>query len=294
MRSNGSNAVNFKRPEPTDAQIERFCETVRREGTAHWRELPWRGIDDDYAVLVSEVMLQQTQVNRVLGYWERFMSLFPRIDALAAAETSLVLEMWQGLGYNRRALMLKRCAQECAARYGGMLPASREELLALPGIGPATASGVMAFARNERCVYLETNVRSVFLYHFFPDCEKVPDKAIAHLVERSCPDEDIRGWYYALLDYGAYLKSTMPNPSRRSAAYTRQSAFEGSHRQKRAAIVRLVLGDPGIGFDAVRMQLDADERAAGRDGVAESEVASLLDELVAEGFFSFDGRGYRS
>lgn len=281
-------------PKTTDAQIEEFRQLVWREGRAHWRELPWRGIDDDYAVLVSEVMLQQTQVKRVLRYWERFMMLFPTIDALAAAENALVLEMWQGLGYNRRALMLKRCAEECAAHHGGKLPATRDELLALPGIGPATASGVMAFARNEPCVYLETNVRSVFLHHFFPEAETVSDKDVAAFVERACPDTNVRGWYYALLDYGAHLKSIVANPSRRSSAYARQSTFEGSHRQKRAAIVRLVLGDPGIGFEAISFELDAMERAAGRGPIDSNELSHLLDELVAEGFFAYDGRGYRA
>lgn len=293
-RSNGTSVAKFNCPKPTDAQIEEFRQLVWREGRVHWRDLPWRGIDDDYAVLVSEVMLQQTQVKRVLRYWERFLALFPTIDALAAADNALVLEMWQGLGYNRRALMLKRCAEECATHHGGTLPAAREELLGLPGIGPATASGVMAFARNERCVYLETNVRSVFLHHFFPGVEKVPDKDVATLVERACPAEDVRGWYYALLDYGAHLKSVVSNPSRRSSAYARQSTFEGSHRQKRAAIVRLVLGEPGIGFEAISAELDAMERAAGRGRVEGYELSQLLAELVAEGFFAFDGRGYRA
>ena len=277
-----------------DEQIEAFRQLVRREGHAHWRDLPWRGIDDDYAVLVSEVMLQQTQVKRVLRYWERFMALFPTIDALAAADNALVLELWQGLGYNRRALMLKRCAEECATHHGGALPVERDELLALPGIGPATASGVMAFARNEPCVYLETNVRSVFLHHFFQGVEKVPDKDVAALVERACPHTDVRGWYYALLDYGAYLKTVVANPSRRSSAYARQTTFEGSHRQKRAAIVRLVLGEPGIGFDAISAELDKMERAAGRPAIDVHVLSCLLDELVAEGFFACDGRGYRA
>ena len=294
MKSNGSSAESSSRPELEEAQITAFRQMVRREGRLRWRELPWRGIDDDYAVLVSEVMLQQTQVKRVLSFWGRFMALFPTIDALAAADNSLVLEMWQGLGYNRRALLLKRCAEECSNHHGGMLPGSRTELLALPGIGPATASGIMAFARNEPCVYLETNVRSVFLHHFFPDDTQVPDKLVSELVELTCPQEDVRGWYYALLDYGAYLKTTIVNPSRRSASYARQSVFEGSHRQKRAAIVRIVLAQPGISQDGISSQLDELERNAGRTAISHEELSALLDELAAEGFFSFDGMGYRA
>ena len=279
---------------PTDREIESFRELVWSEGRAHWRDLPWRGIDDDYGVLVSEVMLQQTQVKRVLRYWERFMGTFPTIDALAAADNALVLELWQGLGYNRRALMLKRCAEECAARHGGKLPPTREELLALPGIGPATASGVQAFARGERCVYLETNVRSVFIHHFFPDTPKVPDSAIVPIAELACPQRDVRGWYYALLDYGAYLKSVMPNPSRRSAGYARQSSFEGSHRQKRAELLRIVLAEPGIAAETLAARLDALEVGEGRPPVDAAELERLLRELCDEGMFTFDGSGYRA
>ncbi len=104
-------------------------------------------------------MLQQTQVARVEKYWQRFMALFPTLDALASVETSLVLEMWQGFGYNRRALALKRTAEICSREFNGLLPESSEELLALPGIGKATAGGIMAFAYQKPSMYLETNVR---------------------------------------------------------------------------------------------------------------------------------------
>ena len=143
-------------------------ENVLAEGRARYRELPWRNIDDPYAVLVSEVMLQQTQVARVGGYWPRFLSAFPTLDALAAASSADVLALWQGLGYNRRALALKRCADECAANRAGALPETAQELEALPGIGPATAAGVLAFALNKPSCYIETNVRTVFLHVLFP------------------------------------------------------------------------------------------------------------------------------
>lgn len=282
---NGSEAVLEARPAE---EIEAFRALVWEMGRAHWRELPWRGLDDDYAVLVSEVMLQQTQVSRVDGYWQRFLGLFPTIDALAAADTALVLETWQGLGYNRRALLLKRCAEECSENHGGRLPHTYDALVALPGIGPTTAAGVMAFARNEPCVYLETNVRSVFLHHFFPEAQKVPDKALVPIVAQSCPEADVRGWYYALLDYGAHLKATVPNPSRRSSSYARQSTFEGSRRQKRAAIVRLVLGMPGIEVAAVHEALNASEVEAGRPDVPHDEFEGIVADLVAEGFFSLE------
>jgi A/G-specific adenine glycosylase len=257
--------------------------------------LPWRHIDGPYAVLVSEVMLQQTQVKRVLNYWERFLDRFPTIDALAAAETGAVLESWQGLGYNRRALMLKRCAELCSADYAGKLPCAYDELLALPGIGPATAAGVRAFAWNKPGVYLETNVRSVFLYEWFADAdEPVSDKQLVPLVEETCPEDNPRDWYYALLDYGAYLKTQVANPSRKSAHHTRQSAFEGSRRQKRAELVRLVLENPGIARGDLLAQLDAIEVADGRQEVDPELGASLLADLVSEGFFTEQNGSFRS
>lgn len=264
---------------------DEFVELVRSEGERLYRVLPWRCIDDPYAVLVSEVMLQQTQVARVEKHWTRFLGLFPTIDALAAAGTADVLAQWQGLGYNRRALALKRAAEVCAAERGGKLPDTAEELEALPGIGPATAAGVMAFAYNRPSVYIETNVRTVFLHELFPACDKVSDRQLAPLVAATCPEDDARAWYYALLDYGAHLKTLVANPSRRSAHYTRQSAFEGSRRQKRAELVRIVLAEPGIGADELAERLDAFERTAGRDGVDAATFDSIVGDLVTEGFF---------
>lgn len=259
-----------------------------RIGAEQHRDLPWRYVDDPYAVLVSEVMLQQTQVKRVLDYWPRFLGLFPTIDALAVADTADVLAQWQGLGYNRRALALKRCAESCSAERGGRLPLTVDELVALPGIGPATAAGVVAFACDKPAVYLETNVRTVFLHELFPDRDGVKDAEIAPLVRLSCPDAGVRAWYYALLDYGAHLKSTLPNPSRRSAHHTRQSAFTGSRRQKRAELVRIVLasGPDGIPEADAAALLDETERAAGRPSVCAQLAASIAGDLVAEGFFS--------
>ncbi len=273
-------------------QLEHFKNIVWTQGRAHWRDLPWRNINDAYAVLVSEVMLQQTQVKRVLDYWPRFLSLFPTLDALAVADTSLVLEQWQGLGYNRRALALKRCAEICSDSYQGVLPDTYQQLIALPGIGKATAAGVCAFAYQQPGVYLETNVRTVFLHELFSDQEDVSDKDIEPLVALSCSKEDPRGWYYALLDYGAYLKQTLPNPSRRSKHYTKQSKFEGSRRQKRAEVVRLVLAaeNEGITFTEIALELDAFEKKHKRSAVERALLEAILADLVQEGFFKYDAK----
>ena len=274
--------------------LDEFVARLLRVGDELYRDLPWRHIDDPYAVLVSEIMLQQTQVTRVGRFWERFLEAFPTLDALAAAAVPDVLERWQGLGYNRRALALKRTADQCAADGRGRLPDSYEGLLALPGIGPATAAGVMAFAHQVPGVYVETNVRAVFLHELFPHEDKVSDKMLEPLVAAAAfhpaAAADPRRWYYGLLDYGAHLKATGVNPTRRSASYSRQSVFEGSRRQKRAWIVRRVLAAPeGVEVAAVRADLDRAETEAARDGVDEALFASIVNDLVTEGFFRREG-----
>lgn len=276
------------------ASLRSFVSRVQAEGKRLYRDLPWRYIDDPYAVLVSEVMLQQTQVSRVLTKWDQFLTLFPTLDALAAADTAIVLDSWQGLGYNRRALALKKTADLCASQYQGHLPKTFDELLQLPGIGPATAAGVYAFAFDKPAMYLETNVRTVFLYELFPDEDHVSDKELIPLIEATCPQSGVRDWYYALLDYGAHIKTTIGNHARRSATYTKQSKFEGSRRQKRAEIVRLVLAQPGIDRQTLLSQLNDYEMKSHREPVDETDFERIIANLITEGFFSETETGFQA
>jgi len=260
----------------------------REKVYAHYRDqgrhdLPWRRTHDPYAVLVSEVMLQQTQVTRVIPYFEEWMERFPTPDALAAAPLEAVLRTWQGLGYNRRAVALVRAAEAIVSEHAGEVPVDRSELLALPGVGPATAAGVRVFASGEPDLYLETNVRAVILHEFFADAEGVPDTALPPLLEQTLDLDDPRSWYWALLDYGAHLKRTLPNPSRRSRHHSRQSPFEGSHRQLRARLLRAVMELPGS---------TADELAAGF-GEDPTRAGQALAELEAEGFLAEERGRYR-
>ena len=276
---------------PTDA-LARFRALVLDKGRELYRELPWRNTRDPYAIWVSEVMLQQTQVSRVDGRWQRWLMRFPDPASLAAADPADVLDEWQGLGYNRRALAMRNAAIALAEL--GAFPSEAAALTALPGIGPATAAGIRAFAFDLHAVYLETNVRAVFLHELFPDARDVPDSALVPLVDECCPADasdpadDPRSWYYALLDYGAWLKKTVPNPARRSRSHVRQSRFEGSHRQKRAAAVRALLdarqADEALDAASLARILSASEEAAGREGVDETFARDLLEELESEGF----------
>ena len=279
-------------------ELRAFIEFVAKKGRELYRDLPWRRTYDPYSIWISEVMLQQTQVSRVDGRWQRWLERFPTVDALAAAAPSDVLEEWQGLGYNRRALSVHRAAQ-AISEAGGVFPQDPKELVKLPGIGPATAAGIRAFAFNLHGVYLETNVRTVFLHELYPQAEGVPDSELVSLVEITCPASVAgvadaaataltpRSWYYALLDYGAYLKKTIPNPSRRSKSHVKQSRFEGSHRQKRAELLRVLLAhkdEGGAEFETLHQELCQIEVNAGREILDEQVTLGLLEELAKEGF----------
>lgn len=264
--------------------LNEFCSLVWRRGLEQYRDLPWRNTRDPYAIWISEVMLQQTQVTRVDGRWQHWLERFPTVEALAQAAPADVLDEWQGMGYNRRAVALHSAAGMIATRPEGF-PREVRELVALPGIGPATAAGIRAFAFGLPGVYLETNVRTVFLHELFPEEEGVSDKVLVPLVEVACSPDDPRGWYYALLDYGAYLKRTVPNPSRRSKAHVRQSRFVGSRRQKRGELVRLLLSarSQGVSAEEAAGKLSEFERASGREAVSVTDARALLVELEGEG-----------
>ena len=278
-------------PPTTPADLTPFVARVAEQGLTLYRDFPWRRTHDPYAVLVSEVMLQQTQVSRVEKRYEEWLAEFPTVDALASAPLEPVLRAWQGLGYNRRAVALKRAAEEVAERFAGVLVADERVLRSLPGIGPATAAGILAFAYEQPATYLETNVRTVFLHELFADRDGVPDREIVLFVSAAMQEAARQGlgpraWYYALLDYGAHLKRTLPNPSRRSAHHSRQSRFEGSRRQKRAWLLRAVMEEPGLPAEQYARDLAAAERSAGREAATALEVAEILADLAAEGFLT--------
>ncbi len=254
-----------------EESLRGFRETVWDYFHAHRRDMPWRDEPTPYQVLVSELMLQQTQVGRVVPKYEAFMRIFPTIQALAAASLGDVLTSWSGLGYNRRAKFLHAAAQKVVADFGGELPDTLDKLVKLPGVGKNTAGAVLAYAFNRPVAFVETNVRSAFFHHFFAARADVDDKELLPLVQQACDPEHPREWYWALMDYGTHLKQTAGNNISQSRHYARQSKFEGSRRQIRGRLLKLLLDGPLHRAELV--QHEPDERAN-----------SVLEDLLREGF----------
>jgi A/G-specific adenine glycosylase len=229
----------------TQKEINAFRRIVWKHYRAQGRHaLPWRENHDPYRILVSEVMLQQTQVERVIAFFTAWMKKYPMVENLAAAPLSEVLTLWQGLGYNRRAKMLHEAAKAVVKDYGGKFPASPEALEELPGIGPYTARAVAAFAHNQNVVFIETNLRTVVTHHFFGSKKNVDDTEVLAILTKALPKGRAREWYAALMDYGSYLKRTGVRINARAKGYKKQPAFQGSEREARGALLKALVRGP--------------------------------------------------
>lgn len=246
------------------------------------RSFAWRDTFDPYHILVSEIMLQQTQTERVKEKYAQFLELFPTIFDLAQASTRDVITAWQGLGYNRRALALQTTAQKIVTEHKGIVPVDPEILVTFKGIGPNTAGSISAFAYNTPTIFIETNIRAVYIQSFFPDKEAVHDKELLPLIEQTLSTENPRIWYYALMDYGVMLKKACKNPSRKSKHHTRQSKFEGSERQIRGMILRALTAHPALTFDLLCGLIDREP----------ARIEKNLEALVTEGFIKIHGALY--
>ncbi|MBI3366536.1 A/G-specific adenine glycosylase [Candidatus Roizmanbacteria bacterium] len=207
----------------------------------HKRKLLWREEITPYNIFVSEIMLQQTQVSRVEKKFPKFIKKFPDFSSLAEASTKDVLTAWQGMGYNRRALYLKKATETIIKKYNGYLPNDLHILGTLPGIGKTTASSITTFVWNQPTVFIETNIRRVFIHFFFSERKNIDDKDIIPLVEKTLDKRNPREWYYALMDYGSHLPKITKNPNRKSKHYAKQSQFKGSDREIRGKIIRSIL-----------------------------------------------------
>jgi A/G-specific adenine glycosylase len=263
-------------------EIRLFQRTIWQYYKREGRDFPWRKTTDPYQILVSEIMLQQTQVKRVIEKYKQFLSAFPDFPSLAQAPLKAVLSVWQGLGYNRRALALKHIAQDVMKMFCGIFPSSEDILIKFPCIGKATAGAIAAFAFHEPSVFIETNIRRAFIHSFFPGKAHVRDADLLPLVEKSLDASDPRQWYYALMDYGAILKTQKQNPNRKSAHYQRQPPFEGSHRQLRGMVLRAIIAQPSVTESMLLKTLKK----------APENVREALLQLQKEGFIQKKGRQF--
>ncbi len=263
--------------------VRRFRKTVWDFYKKHGRhDLPWRKTTDPYKILVSEVMLQQTQVERVKGFYAAWLKKFPNVKALAQAPLADVLTAWQGLGYNRRAKMLHDAAKTVGKEYKGKMPTDPELLVQLPGVGPYTARAVAAFSTNADVVFIETNLRTVVLHEFFSDKTTVSDAEILEILAEAFPKGKSREWYAALMDYGSHLKRNGVKVNAKSKTYTKQSTFAGSGRQARGAILKELTNGAATGTRLTGL--------LGDDRI--EQLREQLRKLLAEGMIQKTGARY--
>jgi A/G-specific adenine glycosylase len=262
--------------------IRSFQKKIYTYYHTHGRSLFWRTTRNPYRILVSEIMLQQTQVERVAQKYLEFIAAFPNFKALAQAPLREILQVWQGMGYNRRALFLKKIAEQVTEKYNGRLPGTADALLGLPGIGRNTAASIVAFAFNKPVVFIETNIRSVFIHCFFSDQDDVHDREILPLVEQTLDVNNPRDWYSALMDYGVMLKKKLPNPSRKSVHHQVQGKFAGSNRQVRGRIITLLTRNQQLTEAEIIKNLQ----------LSSERVKSNLKQLQQEGFIKKKGRTF--
>jgi len=267
----------------TTGRIRKFRSIVYGYYEHHGRDLPWRKTDRPYEIVVSEIMLQQTQVVRVITKYREFIHAFPNVETLARASLRDVLSVWQGLGYNRRAQSLKNLAEKVVTEFQGEIPSDVLSLQKLSGIGNATAHAICAYAFNQPVIFIETNIRTVFIHHFFSDRTEVRDGEILPFVEQTLDRKNPRRWYNALMDYGVTLKKQFPNPGKKSAHYQKQGPFEGSNRQIRGAILKTLMTQSRFTI-AELVETVAADAVSVRKNITQLEQEGLL---VTEGTYVF-------
>lgn len=237
------------------------------------RKFPFREDITPYKVVVSEIMLQQTQTHRVAEKFIEFIEKFPDFKSLSQASVEELLSIWQGLGYNRRAIALKKIAERIMMEFNGDVPKDLELLTSLPQIGHNTASSILSFAYNIPTYFIETNIRRVYIYFFFSGKSQIDDKDIMEIVKHTIDKENPRDWYYALMDFGVMLKKTHPELNKRSAHYRKQSKFDGSTRQVRGKILKLLLKKP-LSSNEIIDKIHFDQK----------KILKILNTLKKEGF----------
>ncbi len=264
----------------TDRNV--FIEQVWKYYQNHGRILPWRQPGennwfDPYKILISEIMLQQTQVTRVVEKYKLFLEHYPSITDLAEAKLADVLIDWSGLGYNRRARYLHEAARTLSTSN---TPWTYDLLVSQKGIGENTAKAILVYSYNLPEVFIETNIRTVYIHHFFKGRIDVSDAQLIPFVLETLDKEHPREWYYALMDYGTYIKAQYGNISRASSTYVKQPQFEGSFRELRGRVLRLLHGGPILQDDLCMMVKD-ERLESVLDGLRKDRLITLRGKSVS-------------
>ena len=271
----------------------------------HGRDLPWRHTSDPYAILVSEMMLQQTQVARVIPKFHEFMQRFPTLRTLSAASLREVLRVWSGLGYNGRARRLWQCARQTLGRHHGRLPAPVAELRALPGVGRYTAGALAVFAFGGREVAVDTNVRRVIARALLGNERAGIDEVWK--TARAVVPRNAGKWHHALMDVGALFCRARPNcdacPLRRVCGWNAKSParrrinstatfaerYKGSRREHRGRVIRALTGARSMTVGRLGPQV--------KDGFRTTDLPwllSLLEDLARDGLVAVDRKSMRA
>lgn len=236
-----------------------FRRLIQQKGKELYRSMPWRDTTDPYYVVVSELMLQQTQVERVIPKFNEFVRQFPNVHILASASLAEVLKLWSGLGYNRRAKFLHDTAKKVVTDFKGIVPNTEQDLISLPGIGVNTAGAILAYSFNQPVIFVETNIRTVYFHHFFDTNIAVTDNELRTVIKQTIDTKHPREFYQALMDYGTYLKKQGKGHIAQSSHYKKQSALKGSAREVRGRIVR-ALAYSAMTEQELKSKIIADER----------------------------------
>ena len=253
----------------SDKEIKNFQDKILTWYVENQRDLPWRKTRDPYKILVSEVMLQQTQVSRVISKYEAWIKKFPTAEALAKAEVAEVLKFWSGLGYNRRALNLKKTAEIIVKDFNGKFPTDEKILQSFPGIGPYTSRAVLCFAFDVQVAMVDTNIRKIILTQFIKK-PVVSEQEIKKLADALLPHGSAYKWNQALMDYAAIMLK------KHKIIIPKQSKFIGSHRYYRGKIIKLLLENKKIKVSEIEKEMKKD--------FDEGYLKKLLTELKLEGF----------
>lgn len=261
---------------PSKKEIEKFQQKIFRFYQENKRDLPWRKTTDPYKILVSEFMLQQTQVSRVIEYYHKWMNTWPTVESLANESYKNVLQSWMGLGYNRRAMYLHNTAKVIVDEFDGDVLNAVKHYEKLPGIGLYTSKAVQIFADNADIATVDTNIRRIFINEFGLD-ELVSDNELFTIAKQCLPKGKSRDWHNALMDYGALHLTSRKTGIKPK---TQQSRFQGSDRQIRGKILRLILKEEQSAYQ-LEKELNVDSKRLSKilTKMLEEETVSKTNKL---------------